>query len=174
MQQITRVLRFISLSSIIVAVSFMANAQDEDVLPPVHISSIEDFIKEGQQARESRLPILVMFSQVDCSYCRFVEEEYLKPMLRNAGYREKIIIRRVMTDDFRHVTDFDGNKVTTLQLSSRYGAFVSPTIVFLNHEGKELAPRIHGVRNTEMYGYDLDKNIDDSLARIRQQLAANY
>lgn len=152
----------------------MAYADEEDTLPPVHIYSVTDFIKEAQQARESRLPILVMFSQEDCFYCRFVEEEYLKPMLRNAGYRQKVIIRRIKTDDFNHVIDFDGNKVSNLQLSSRYGAFVSPTIVFLNHEGRELAPRIHGVRNTEMYGYDLDKGIDDSLARIRQELAANY
>jgi hypothetical protein len=58
-----------------------------------------------------------------------------------------------------------------MDLSTRYGAYVTPTVVFLNHQGKELSKRILGVRNTEFYGGELDEGLDISLRKLREKLA---
>lgn len=170
--QIFKKLLIISLTFIMSGLGFSCLAYEDNELPPVEIVNSKNLASDAQLSREKQLPILVLFSMEGCSYCRFVEEEYLKPMLRNASYGNKVIIRRVMTDDYGRVVDFDGNQISSLDLSTRYKAYITPTIVFLNYQGKEMAPRILGVSNTEMYGFELDAGIDISLERIRQQLVA--
>jgi len=144
-------------------------AMDDDELPEVHIIETEDFRIDSRLAIQKQTPILILFAMEDCSYCEYVEEEHLKPMLRNSDYGKKVIIRRVMTDDYDSLIDFEGNTVTSSDFSSRYDAYLTPTVVFLDHNGKQLS-RIYGVRNTEFYGGDLDDSLDFSLQMIRKQL----
>lgn len=174
MQKTKQFLLLISLSFIIALLPFSSQANDEDDLPYVELKSSNNLGKEAQLSRERQLPILIMFSMEDCTYCDFVEEEHLKPMLRSSDYARQVIIRRIMTDDFDDIIDFDGSSISTFDLSIRYHASISPTVVFLDHEGKELAPRVLGVSNTEMYGLELDEGIALSLDRIRQSLAASF
>mgnify|MGYP000597364203 CR=1 FL=1 len=141
-------------------------------LPPVKIINTADFRVDSRLAIKNQAPILILFAMEDCAYCHFVEEEHLKPMLRNpADYGDKVIIRRVMTDDFDTLIDFDGKEISNMDFSARYGAYYSPTVVFLDHNGKRLS-LILGVRNTDFYGGDLDNSIELSLQKIRTQLAA--
>ena len=146
---------------------------DEDVLPEVHIVDTHNLQSDGELSRQTLKPILILFSMEGCVYCEYIEEEHLKPMLRNQEYRSKVIIRRIMTDAYGDITDFNGNKISALDFSARYGSFLTPTVVFLNHEGAELTPRLLGVRNTEYYGGELDQSLEISLRKIRKQLAIN-
>ena len=146
---------------------------NEESLPAVSIIDTFDLQADGRLARETQKPILILFSMEGCVYCEYIEEEHLKPMLRNQEYRNKVIIRRVMTDAYDDLIDFNGSKISALDLSARYGSFLTPTVVFLNHVGEELTPRLLGVRNTEYYGGDLDKSLEQSVRKIRQQLAVN-
>ena len=141
----------------------------EEALPEVEIINTQDFRLDSHLAIQKQTPILILFAMQGCAYCQYVEEEHLKPMLRNSKYGEKVIIRRVMTDDFSDLIDFDGKTISNDDFSNRYGAYLTPTVVFLNHEGKQLS-RIRGVRNTEFYGGDLDDSLDRSLRMIRNQL----
>jgi thioredoxin-related protein len=145
-------------------------ANQED-LPPVEIVNSHNLQADGQLSEQQHKPLLIFFSMDGCTYCQFVEEEHLKPMLRNKQYRSEVIIRRVKTDSFEELTDFDGTKISSLDFSARYGAYVTPTIVFVDHTGKELSKRILGVQNTEFYGGELDQGLAISLRKIRKQLA---
>ena len=147
-------------------------ADDLENLPPVNIINSTDLRNDGQLSQQAQKPILILFSMQGCSYCHYVEEEHLKPMLRNAKYRSKVIIRRVMTDSYGDIIDFNGNTISSQDLSSRYGAYLTPTVVFVDHQGNKLVPSIHGVRNTEFYGLDLDEGLDHSLLKMRQKFAA--
>ena len=147
-----------------------ADGFDFDELPQVDIVNTEDFRIDSRLAVEKQTPILILFAMEGCAYCQYVEEEHLKPMLRNSDYGEKVIIRRVMTDDYDDLIDFNGNTISSSEFSTRYGAYLTPTVVFLDHNGKQLS-RILGVRNTEFYGGDLDDSLDISLQMIRKQLA---
>jgi thioredoxin-related protein len=149
-----------------------ANDDGEAALPPVTLVQTTNLQTDGALARKREVPILLMFAQQGCSWCRFVEEDHLKPMLRNADYRAQVIIRLVMTDNYGNITDFDGSQTTASKLATRYNAALTPTVVFVDHTGKLLAPRILGVRNTEYYGLDLDEGLAMSLQKMRQQLAS--
>ncbi len=155
------------LTSLILSLSLPALAWEEEELPHVRINEPRDLRDEAALSQENRKPILILFSMEGCTYCEYVEEEHLKPMLRNADYRSKVIIRRVMTDDYATLIDFNGNAVDRMDFSNRYGAFLTPTVVFIDHQGKQLAPRILGVRNTEFYGFDLEEGLKTSLRKLR-------
>ena len=161
---------FLLISSL--GMAGVSMAEDLEMLPPVSIINSADLRSDGQIAQHSQKPILILFAMQGCSYCQYVEEEHLKPMLRNANYRSKVIIRRIMTDSYGSITDFNGATISSQDLSTRYGAYLTPTVVFVDHEGNKLVPGIHGVRNTEYYGLDLDEGLDRSLLTIRERLAA--
>jgi thioredoxin-related protein len=149
-----------------------AYGDDDEDLPPVTLVQAGNLHADGAQAHQRHVPILLMFAQHGCSWCHYVEEEQLKPMLRNADYRAQVIIRQVMTDDLGNITDFDGSQTDSNTLAIRYNASLTPTVVFVDENGKQLVPSIVGVRNTEYYGGDLDDGLSLSEQKIRQQLAA--
>ena len=167
-------LMFVRLFLIFTSLSFtgLSLAEELDLLPPVTIVNSTDLQSDGALSQQSHKPILILFAMQGCTYCQYVEEEHLKPMLRNATYSSKVIIRRVMTDSYGSIVDFNGESVSGQELSTRYGAYLTPTVVFVDHQGKKLVQSIHGVRNTEYYGQDLDEGLDRSLLTIRERLAA--
>lgn len=145
---------------------------DDDQLPPVTIMQVSNLQADGQQAGQRHVPILILFAQHGCEWCHYVEEDQLKPMLRNADYRAHVIIRQVMLDGMSNITDFDGKPISTDRLAARYNASLTPTVVFVDSSGRQLVPNIVGVSNTEMYGGDLDQGLSQSEQIIHQQLAA--
>lgn len=147
-------------------------AEDLDELPPVSIINSSNLSSDGALSQQTQKPILLFFAMEDCSYCHYVEEEHLKPMLRNHQYRSKVIIRRIMADSYGSIIDFNGQPISSRDLSTRYGAYLTPTVIFVDHAGNKLAPSIYGVRNTEYYGLDLDQGLEHSLRKIRNRLAA--
>lgn len=149
-----------------------AFAGGSEALPPVTLVQATNLQADGQQAAHRHVPILLMFAQDGCSWCHYVEEDQLKPMLRNADYRARVIIRQVMTDNLGNITDFDGSTTDANSLAIRYNASLTPTVVLVDAQGKVLVPSIVGVRNTEFYGGDLDDALDQSSKRIQQRLAA--
>jgi len=125
----------------------------------------------GEAAAGRQLPILLVFSAFECPYCETLEEEFLRPMLISGEYTDKIIIRKLLLDQGAYVTDFSGNVVAVDSLASRYGVFVTPTLLFLDTRGNELAERMIGINTLEMYGGYLDECIDTALFTFRHPQA---
>lgn len=119
-------------------------------------------------ARDKQLPILVMFAQDDCLYCELVREDFLNPMLQSGEYDDKVIIRQLHIDSFDEVRNFNGKMIDVEELDVNYGAYLTPTVVFLDPNGYELSPRIIGVVNEYFYGEQLDAAIDNSLTKLRK------
>lgn len=152
---------------------FIAHAEDDNELPPVKLINTRDLRTDSVIAEQQQLPILLYFASENCRYCRFVEEEQLKPMLRNRAYDKKIIVRRIYAADYASIYDFNGKITTGSHLASRYQAPLTPTLVFVDHQGKEIAPRIVGVVSPDYYSAELDDSINLSLITVKQQLALN-
>lgn len=155
-----------------VVASVYAGPELEKSSPERSLRDSTDLYADAQLAREQNLPLLIFFAAEDCPYCAMVEEEFLEPMLASGDYVEKVIIRRIMTDDFADIRDFDGNILQVDEIAHRYRASFTPTVVFLDPNGKELEPRLLGITNRYYYGGDLDLAIERSLAKMRA-LAAN-
>jgi len=127
-----------------------------------------DLQHDGKQALDRHLPILLVFSAVNCGYCHQLEDEFLKPMLISGEYTDKVIIRRLLLDTGQHTIDFDGTQQEAAAIASRYRAWLTPTIVFIDGNGRELAKRMIGINTPELFGGYLDACIDTALLKLRQ------
>ena len=137
----------------------------------VRVPVAQDLQQEGQQAQSRQLPIMLTFSADDCNYCELLEEDFLQPILLSGEYGDRVIIRKLILDDGSSVSDFSGRDIEATQLSDQYRVFVTPTILFVDGEGRELAERMVGINTPEMFGGYLDTCIDTARASIRNPAA---
>lgn len=128
----------------------------------------EDLQRDGRLALELQLPILLEFSAVNCMYCRQLEQEFLIPMLISGEYTDKVMLRRLRLDTGVYLTDFDGRRKPASDVASRYRAWVTPTLVFMDGHGNEITERMVGINTPELFGAYLDACIDTALLKIRE------
>ena len=140
---------------------------DTDELPPVTIVESKDLQAVAEQARERKLPIMLFFSQSYCPYCEIMKETYIKPILRSGWDKDRVIIRMVMTDNAGMIRDFNGERIDADTFTSRYKAYLTPTLAFVNANGKELTPRLMGIGNEYFFGGDIENAIETSLQKVR-------
>ena len=137
------------------------------------IPTINDLFAEAVAAKKSRLPLLIMFAADDCGYCEKLEAEILKPMYISGEYQEKVIMRRVMIDNFESVRDFKGAQLETFEFANKYRVTVTPTVLLVDSDGKMLAPKLIGINTVEFYSAYLDDAIDVSYEKLNGS-ASNY
>jgi thioredoxin-related protein len=138
-----------------------------DVTVPV----VSDLQQLGEQALSQKLPILLAFTSIICSYCELLEQDFLQPMLLGGEYQDKVIIRKLELRPGASVIDFNGRNIMSSKLSSHYRVFVTPTMLFVDGSGKEIAERMVGINTPELFGGYLDDCIETALLRIRDPQA---
>lgn len=136
---------------------------------PVRVPVGSDLSLDARQVRASGLPIMLVFSAEECTYCELLEEEFLKPMLLSGDYGDQIIIRKLILDNGSYLRDFQGSQVDASDLSLRYRVPVTPTILFLDAQGNELVPRMVGINTIDFFGGYLDQSIAEARARLVAQ-----
>ncbi len=132
----------------------------------VGLQQTDDLKALGKRISDTRKPLLLMFSQHHCPFCKKLKSEVLEPMLKNPKYRQRIFMRELMIDFGSNLTDFKGKPTTGIDLFELYGMVVTPTIILVDGAGKEIAKRQTGVNTVEMYGWYLDKAIDEAVSRL--------
>jgi len=143
-------------------------AVNAEVIVPV----ATDLQHDGDQALSRELPILLSFTSMICSYCELLEQDFLQPMLLGGEYRDKVIIRKLDVGYGSTVIDFTGQSIAASELSDRYRVFVTPTLLFVDGNGKEIAERMIGINTPELFGGYLDTCIDTALLHIRNPQSA--
>ena len=138
---------------------FVMNATEATT--PEVVPVIKDLRVEAQLAADNRLPILVLFSMTDCEFCEMIRSEYLQPMHNNPAYRNKVIVREIVAENFKYLRDINGELVSADTLALRYSADLSPTVVFMDAQGKMLVKSIVGIVSRDYY----DKKLDDAIAQ---------
>ncbi len=141
--------------------------QTQNSLSPVALKTGSDLVKDGRAASEKQIPVLMFFSMEHCPYCMEVEEDYLKPLLRNAEYRGKVLIRKIRVDGINTVRDFKGEQRDAGELSDDYNVSMVPTLILVDSHGKQIAPAIIGIKNSHYYSAELDDAIDASIQKLR-------
>lgn len=132
------------------------------------IPIVNDLFVEAVAAKKSRLPLLIMFSADDCNYCEKLEAEVLKPMYISGEYHEKVIMRRVMIDNFESMRDFKGAELDAFEFASKYHVTVTPTVMLLDSNGEMLAPKLVGINAVDFYSAYLDQAIDQSYDKLNK------
>lgn len=121
---------------------------------------------DSELAGSHSIPLLLMFSQEDCPFCLKLTEEILEPMLISGDYTDRVLIRELMIDGNQDIVDFSGYSIDPRAVFSRYLLYVTPSILLLDKQGKELAERQIGINTVDYYGYYLDEAIDQALNTI--------
>jgi len=133
----------------------------------VIIPHITDLRAEAAQARKAGLPILVMFSSDYCPYCSVVKSDFLKPMMYSGDYDQKILFRVLELRAGADVIDFDGKKINVWEFADRYKVRVTPTLVFIDHQGKPMAQKMVGLTTPDFFGGYLDDAITTAYNHVR-------
>lgn len=139
-------------------------------LPYVEIEQIQDFAALSREARSSGKIIMLEMSATYCSYCRTLEEEIIKPMLRSGDYTENVLIRKLEIDHHYPMKHPSGKTVSPAQLASQLNVYVTPTLIFLDGEGREVSERILGVNSLDFYGAYVDDALKKGYQSIQNKL----
>jgi thioredoxin-related protein len=146
----------------------MDDGSDEAVPKHLQIMLTNDLAALGELAQQKHLPILIMYSAEDCGYCKRLEAEVLGPMGLDATTASRVIVRKLMMDEYESLHDFHGDEQNAETYAILQGVQVTPTLALLDSSGKTLVPMIIGYQSADMYSSYLDQAIDVS----RQILAA--
>jgi thioredoxin-related protein len=104
----------------------------------------ENLQSDAQQAVTDKKPIVLFFTLPNCSYCRIVRYDYFLPLLKQRTGNDQPIIREISVTGQNRVTLFDGQRVSEAELAERYKVQMTPTVLFVNHEGDVVGNSILG------------------------------
>ena len=121
-----------------------------------------DLEEDGRVGRSRNAVILLYFAAPDCRYCMKLEEAVLKPMLRSGDYDKQVILRKVDWRSPAIVVGFSGQWISLHSLAEHYAVKVTPTLVFVDPSGREVAPRILGFQSADFFWYYLDQSVEQS------------
>ncbi len=153
--------------------ALLAQDNDDDDLPFVQIERVDNLQALGQRARREGKIILMEVEASDCPFCRRLEEEILKPMLRSGDYEDNTLIVQLEIDSYADLIDWNGRKTTPAEFSQRYGVFVTPTLLFLDAQGREVSKRILGINSVDFFGAYVDEALAEGRKRIQADTADN-
>lgn len=134
----------------------------------VEAPAAQDLRADGERVRQKGLPILLVVEQAGCHYCKVLDREIIQPLIAGGEYMDKkVILRRLDIVSELPIRDFDGKSITPSDLARRYGAHVTPTLLFLDSDGRELAPKMVGLGTLDFYWAYLDEAINSALAKLQ-------
>lgn len=118
----------------------------------------------AQQARQVGQPLVVMTTLEGCPYCNVVRNHYLLPMLK-AG--DIFAVQIDVRDTRRNLRSFDGELTSPADQARAWKARFTPTVLFFNANGEELAERLVGVAVPDFYGSYLEARLAQARARLK-------
>jgi thioredoxin-related protein len=124
----------------------------------------------AREARQEGLAILLYVSRSDCTFCRRFEAQVLHPLLRSGAIDDRILIRELVWDLPGPVIDFKGRAVTPTAVATAYDAKLTPTLLFLDSQGREIVSRITGYVESDYYSYYLEAAIDKAATTLQQRI----
>lgn len=133
---------------------------------PNIVSFARNLHTDAQLARQKGVPVLIIFTSVDCGYCERVMKDYLIPMQHNADYAKKVLIRRVEISSDKPLTGFDGKPTTGQQYAALMKIKLTPTIIVFTPDGVPAGDPLVGLGPEDYYGGYLDAAIDAGLAKM--------
>ena len=131
------------------------------------LPAAQDLAKDGRDADLRRVPVVILFSLPDCSYCETVRRNYLLPLAREGEPGRRPIVRETDLASAAPLQGFDQKASSGKALAARYRIQVAPSVAVVDGRGKLLAPVLEGGDVSGMYGAYLD----DTLADARRALA---
>ena len=155
--------RVLLLLLLIICTTLFADEYDDD-LPPVNLTEATDLSAEGRIANNEQRVILLLVSQEHCPFCVQIKEDILGPMIKGEDHKEQLLIRELFIDMGSQIIDFQGKKRSSSEFAlMEYGVDLTPTMLFLSPEGKELTKRMIGIYTPDMFFFYVDESIRSAI-----------
>ncbi|MFA4970343.1 MAG: hypothetical protein WC540_12005 [Sulfuritalea sp.] len=136
-------------------------------LPSSALIETRDLAADARLAAAKGVPLVVLYSRDDCSWCEKLKREHLGPLSRDPA--APALVRELHMDRTTPLTDFNGRRTTSADFSKQMQARFAPTVMFHGPDGAALAEPIVGFRLADFYAAYLERSIQDSQARLQQR-----
>ncbi len=141
---------------LIVLYSTLSNASHSGEKIPLAANLQSD----GKLQQKTGKVILLYVSAPHCAFCKRLEKEVLLPLIHSGEYQNKIILRKINWRSDTPVIDFKGVSKRPSEILKPYGIQITPTLLFLDANGRPVIERLLGYRGGEFYWYYFDVAID--------------
>jgi len=158
---IKRVL-LILLSAVLLIIAQSSNAFSEP------LPDIQNFKNDAEKSALNKQPIFLYVSAVGCPYCKRLEKDILGPMLKSGEYHNRLILRKILWEGTDTLYDYAGKEILPDEFLLKYNIMATPTILFLDNNGNEIAKRITGYRTPDLYWYYLDTSVEKAVAVLEK------
>lgn len=143
---------FVKFGLISILLLFGLNSQTANASGSGNFKELADLQQLGAKSDQTGLPILLMFGATWCEYCQVLIEQVFEPIARGGNYDNKVVLmRHVGVDEQALIPGFNGELIKKSEWAYQLDADLTPTLLFLNGRGQEVAPRIVGITNTYLY-----------------------
>lgn len=131
-----------------------------------------DLGSDGRAALKRGVPIVILFSLPDCSYCEVVRRNYLVPLAQQGDQRGRPLVRELELTASAPIRGFKAELTSGKILAQRYQVKVAPTVVMLDSAGNLVAPPLAGGDVAGMYGAYLEAALDQAYTALGAKPAA--
>ena len=148
------------LFSFFLALAIQSAAQGE-------LRIANDLHDVGRESDMRKIPVVLFFSSKHCEYCDLVRNGFLKHLLTDPAFMNKLLLREVRIDSTRLLLDFNRRSITHTAFTEQRAIELVPTIQFTDGLGDILTEDIVGVTTLDFYGAYLENAIEQSLSSLR-------
>ena len=127
------------------------------------LPQLADLRREAAAANARGLPLTVLISRSDCTFCHEVRVQYLAPKTREGS----MVAVELVSDFRRTVRMADGRMLSNADAARALGGRFFPTVVFLSAEGRQLAEPIVGAGKGGFYEAFLDDALAEAAAKLK-------
>ncbi len=143
----------------------MTSSASTEIRPKPSALPLPSSLKaEARLAAGKGQPLVVMTTLEGCPYCELVRNHYLLPM-QMSGEIEAVQID--VLDKRRNLQDFEGELVSPADQARAWKARFTPTVLFFDARGREVAERLVGMALPDFYGAYLDARLLEARAKLR-------
>lgn len=127
------------------------------------LPQLADLRREAAAANARGLPLTVLISRSDCTFCHEVRVQYLAPKAREGS----MVAVELVSDFRRTVRMADGRTLSNADAVRALGGRFFPTVVFLSAEGRQLAEPIVGAGKGGFYEAFLDDALTEAKGKLK-------
>ena len=130
------------------------------------LTEARDLAADARLAAARGVPLVVLYSRDDCSWCEKVRREHLGPLSRDPA--APALVRELHMDRATPLIDFAGRRTTSADFAKQMQARFAPTVMFHGAGGEQLVDAIVGFRLADFYAAYLERALEESRARLKQ------
>jgi thioredoxin-related protein len=130
------------------------------------IPPASDLAGAAREAQAARAPLLVFYTEPDCSYCERARRDYIEPMIADSAQPDRLRVVEVDITSGAPLVDFAGRRTTQAAFAASSRVRIVPTIAFFGAGGATLAEPLVGLTLPDFYLTYLERRIEQARALI--------